>query len=101
MNVKKYDLALEDFNKVINLNSNSYEAFLNRGNIYIKEKKYDEAINNYKQALVLKPDYALAYYNKGLAEYDLGNKDAACTDLKQAASLGFKPASDILPKICN
>ena len=61
---------------------------------------YDEAIRDFSKALELKTDYDKAYYNRGLAEYYSDKKNAACSDLKQAARLGYQPAAEALVNFC-
>lgn len=100
MNEKKYDKALADYNKAIDLNPNYFDAYVNRGNLYSMENRYSEAIDSYSKAILLKPNGAIAFYNRGLTEYRLGKKEDACLDLKQASSLGYKPAADALSELC-
>jgi tetratricopeptide (TPR) repeat protein len=92
--------ALKDFNQAIKLKPDYADAFSNLGSVYYKEKRYEEAITNYSKAIALKTDYAQAYYNRGLAELNFNRIDAACLDMKQAASLGFQPAADVFSRIC-
>jgi protein O-mannosyl-transferase len=100
MNEEKNAEALNDFNKAIELQPDYVDAYLNRGIVFKNEKRYEEAISNYTRAIALKPGYAIAYYNRGVAEFSSNNKDAACSDLKQAASLGYQPAADALSRVC-
>lgn len=100
MNEKKYDRAIQDFNKAIELNPNYTDAYINRGNVFSMEKKYDQAISNFSKAIELNPDGAIAYYNRGLTELNSGDKDAACSDLKQASILGYKPAITAFSELC-
>jgi protein O-mannosyl-transferase len=96
MNMEKYDRAIEAFDKAIDLNPNDAEAYLNRGYVYSLAKRYNEAISNFSKAIELKSGDGRAFYNRGLAKYYSGNKEAAYNDLKQAASLGYKLAEDLL-----
>jgi tetratricopeptide (TPR) repeat protein len=100
MNEKRNADALNDFNKAIELKPDFAGAYIVRGNIFLNEKRYEEAIGNYSKAIAVKNDYAEAYYNRGLAEFYSGKKDAACMDLKHAASLGYQPAIDASSQIC-
>jgi tetratricopeptide (TPR) repeat protein len=99
-NISKYDQALVDFSKAIELNPNYFEAYFNRGSIFKHLKKYEPAIADFSKVVDLKPKFSEAYYNRGIAEYYSGRKEAACMDLKQAASLGSQQAADALPQIC-
>lgn len=96
----KNEEALSDFNKAIELQPDYPIAYFNRGTVFFNEKRYKEAIINYSKAIELKADYAEAYYNKGASEFYLGDKNSACMDIKQAASLGYQPAADTYLQIC-
>jgi len=47
MSDKKYDRALDDYNKAIKLNPNYFKPYNNRGNLYFNEK------NMTKQSLTI------------------------------------------------
>jgi tetratricopeptide (TPR) repeat protein len=100
INENKNSEAISDVNKAIELDPDFADAYNNRGIIFYREKRYEEAISNYTKVIALKADNALAYYNRGLAEFYSGKKDAACIDMKLAANLGYKPASDALLQMC-
>ncbi|MEO6131849.1 MAG: tetratricopeptide repeat protein [Saprospiraceae bacterium] len=101
MNQRKNEEAIRDFTSAIEFNPGYYKAYSNRGVIYTNEKRYPEAIADYSKAIDLSPDYMEAYYNRGMAEFSAGNKEAACRDIRQSASLGFKIALDAIPQVCN
>lgn len=63
--IKKYDKAIEYWNKAIELNPQYYFGYNNLGNVYLKTDKYKEAINCYDKAIQIKSDYYEAYFNKG------------------------------------
>jgi tetratricopeptide (TPR) repeat protein/uncharacterized membrane protein len=100
MNGNRIEEAMNDFNKAIELKPDYVKAYYNLGILLSNKKRYEEAISNFTNAITLKTDHAEAYYNRGLAEFYYGKKDAACEDLKKAASLGHKPAADALSQIC-
>jgi Tfp pilus assembly protein PilF len=100
INENKNTEAISDVNKAIELDPDFADAYNNRGIIFYREKKYDEAISNYTKVIALQANNVLAYYNRGLSEYYSGKKDAACLDMKLAANLGYKPASDAITQIC-
>ncbi len=99
-NEKRNDEALSDFTRAIELDPGYVLAYNNKGNVLYDEKKFDEAVAAYSKAIELKPDYKLAWFKRGMAEYNLGQKDAGCMDMKQAADLGYNPAIEALAKFC-
>jgi len=72
---KIYRKALQEFDKVIQLDPNNYRAYFWRGRVHIKLKRYSNATVDFQMVIKLKPDYAEAYDNLGwlymqLVEYD-------------------------------
>jgi tetratricopeptide (TPR) repeat protein len=59
-----FDGALDDFNKAISLDSNSFAAYNNRGAVYQQNGGFQEALKDYTKALEMKPDYTNALDNK-------------------------------------
>ena len=74
---KNYDLALEYFNKAIQLSVIDYESYNNRGNIYFDLKKPDLAFSDYRKAISLKPDYYPAMDNMAVQFATNGQYDSA------------------------
>jgi tetratricopeptide (TPR) repeat protein len=99
MNLKKNAEAFNDFNQAIQLNPRFAGAYNNLANLLFDEKNYPEAIRLYSSVIALLNNYPQAWYKRGLAEYNLGNKSAALTDLRQSASMGYKPAAEALSGI--
>jgi tetratricopeptide (TPR) repeat protein len=99
-NQERNDEAINDLNKAIELKPGYAEAYFDRGNVSMLEKRYEEAISFYTKAIALRNHFAEAYYYRGFAEFYSNRKDAACLDLKQAASLGYQQAANALLQIC-
>ena len=65
MKENKFNEALNDFNKAIELKPDFSDAYYNRGILYGNEKKYNEALNDYNKSIELNPGYFGAYNNRG------------------------------------
>ena len=52
------DLAIQNYNKALELKPDYTDAYNNRGLAYGRKGELDLAIQNYDKALELKPDYA-------------------------------------------
>jgi tetratricopeptide (TPR) repeat protein len=67
---KKYDSAIADYTKAIELNPKDAIAFHNRGGAYFNKEKYALAVADYQEALRLDPKYesALKYQKEAIKE---------------------------------
>ena len=69
MQLGRYDRALEDFDRAIELNGDYAIAFINRGLVYRNKGLTDCAVADFRRALALKPDAGLrSYVEKALKE---------------------------------
>jgi len=87
-----YEKALEDFNKVIELNPNDPDAWYNRGLTYKHLGKLDAALRDYHRAISLKPDYAKAFNNRGTIYGRQARFQKAIEDFDQAIALAPEDA---------
>jgi tetratricopeptide (TPR) repeat protein len=85
----KYDLALQDYDRAIQLDPNSASHYNNRGIIYRLKHDYDRAIADYDEAVWLKSNYVAAFYNRALAYVDQGDYGRALADF--GVVLQFNP----------
>lgn len=74
---QKYNDAIMNFDKCINLEKNNEIAYYNRGLCKYYLKEYKGAIKDYEKAIKIKKDYPNAYDNMGLAYEAEGNLDDA------------------------
>ncbi|MFM6629845.1 MAG: tetratricopeptide repeat-containing serine protease family protein, partial [Microcystis panniformis] len=86
-NQQKYKLALDDFNKAIELNPNYAEAYGNRGLLYYNQQKYELALSDYDKAIEINPNYAMAYNNRGVLYIDLQKYELALADFSKAIEI--------------
>ncbi|MCA2812917.1 MAG: tetratricopeptide repeat protein [Microcystis sp. M090S1] len=84
---QKYELALDDYNKAIELNPNHANAYNNRGNLYQDLQKYELALDDFNKAIEINPNFAILYYNRGVL-YRLQEKyDLALSDYSKAIDI--------------
>ena len=86
-NTGKYDKAIEQYDKSIELNPNYANAYNNRGTAKNSLGQHVEAIADYDEVIRLNPDHALAYTNRGVAKDSLREHKDAITDYNQAIRL--------------
>ena len=95
------DKAIAAFNKAIELEPWRGHYYMRRGRIWLLQKKYENAINDLSKAIdifcpELAEEYhtdselaAMAYSYRGATYGQMGDKEAALSDLKRACHLGF------------
>jgi tetratricopeptide (TPR) repeat protein len=81
------DEAINYYNKSLELKSDYYLSYNNRGYEYYRLKKYTKAIKDYSMSIELKKDYYLSYYNRGLTYFELKKYTKAIRDYKMAQRL--------------
>ncbi|HPG55097.1 MAG TPA: tetratricopeptide repeat protein [Candidatus Enterocola sp.] len=96
----QYDSAIADFDKAIAINKNYAAAYNNRGSAYYKQNKLETAIDNYNRAIEINTNYGDAYLNRAIVRELLRDENGSCNDLKAAAKLGVKNASEYFTKQC-
>ncbi|MFC1962846.1 tetratricopeptide repeat protein [Chloroflexota bacterium] len=66
-NEGKYEDAIKDYTRAIQLDANDPRFYVNRGTAYLNMNKLDLAIDDLRKAIELNPDLAIAYANLGTA----------------------------------
>jgi len=84
-----YDGAIENFNKVIELDPKNAKAYAGRGNAKGIFGDNKGAIQDYNKAIELNPNYADAYNNRGIVKYKLGDYRGAIQDFNKAIGLAL------------
>ena len=79
-------LALEDFNRAVQLFAEYPAAYNNRGNLLVSIGQYAEAVKDFDRAVLLAPQYAAAYSNRANAHLRLGHQADAGRDFSKASN---------------
>jgi len=85
--MNKFEEAILDYDRAIDLKPDFAQAYNNRGNAYSMQGNNARAIEDYDKALKLVPNYASAYQNRAVAHEALGNKAEAIRDYRAALRL--------------
>ena len=93
--LKKYDQAIVQLKKSIDINPNYHQGYNSLGNIFFKKNNFDKALEAYQKAIDLKFDYHEAYHNKGNVYLKLRQIDKALENY----NLSTKFNSSYLPAI--
>lgn len=92
---RSFDLAIEDYSKIIELDGSSVAAINNRALVYIGRQEYEEALADFNQAIDTDPNYIPAYVNRGVLNAITEDYDAALEDFQTVVDLaGLQAAVD-------
>lgn len=92
--------AYNDFTRAITIAPQLERAWLSRANILTKQKRFNEALEDYSVAIMYYPEYGIAWLNRAIVHQRLGQKTAACTDVRKAAALGTKGTERLMRAVC-
>ena len=81
---KDYDSAIEQFNKVIEIDEKFVEAYKLRGSCYLALKKNEEAVKDFSKAIEIDPSNRGAFSNRSLAYKAMGKLPQAKSDALKA-----------------
>jgi tetratricopeptide (TPR) repeat protein len=84
---KKWDEAIAEYNKAIQLNSGYAEAYMRRGNAHSDKGEYDQAISDYTKAIDIDRDFAAAYCNRAYTYEKKGQYDQVISDYTKAIEI--------------
>ncbi len=93
----KYEAALEQFTKAIDIDPNSPDGYLARAEALEKMAKYDDAYEDIEKALVLDPNSVSVLYQAGRICNLLGRYDEALAHLNRVTAIE-KRNKDVYPE---
>ena len=96
-----YQLAVEDYDRSVDLNPDFIYARFNRAYVNSLRENFQSAIEEYTYCLEKKDDFAQAYYNRGLLYIFMENTAEGCIDLSKAGEMGIQSAYQVIYKYCN
>jgi serine/threonine protein kinase len=85
--LNRYDQALTDFDRAIEIDPNYAPIYLNRAGTFHDLRQYDKALADCDRAIKLDPTFASAYSNRSQLNHDLGRYEEALEDCKRAIQL--------------
>ena len=86
-NKHKYNEAIIEYTKAININPKFADAYKNRGNVYLDKRDYKNALSDYKKAIEVRPNFPNAYYNIGVIYSRIGDYDQAIANYSRAIEI--------------
>ena len=82
---KDYDAAVEQFNKVIEMDEKFVEAYNMRANCYTALKKNDEAVKDFSKAIEMDPNNRGAYLGRSSVYKAMGKLPQSKSDALKAS----------------
>jgi len=79
--------ALEHYNIALEIDSNFYPAYFNRGNIYFQKREYEKAKEEFNSCIKSAPNYAPGHYNLANTLGELSEFSDCILSLKRAIAL--------------
>ena len=87
MRQKKFDQALDDFNKAIEINSKFASAYHNRGMAFSGKGRHEKAVDEFSKVIEMNPNSPVLYKDRGTAYAKLGEYGLAKRDLEKSIEL--------------
>jgi tetratricopeptide (TPR) repeat protein len=90
---REFDKAIEDLDKAIQLNSQSYSSYHNRGMAYSGKGRHEKAVEEFSKVLEINPSSTLLLKDRGTAYRKLAEYELALADLQKCVELdkNFSP----------
>ncbi len=92
--------AIDYFDKAIEIDPTYADAFYNRGIAYGLLQKPQKALNDLNKCLELGKNSSDVYFAMGVQKINLNDFASGCKDLRTAADMGNKQASDMSKRYC-
>lgn len=87
MEAERYEEALADFTKALELKPDYANVWVNRGIVYQNRGQHDLALADFNKTLEFAPNDSFAYVRRGRSHRALGQRDKAMSDYNQAIKL--------------
>ena len=85
--LQKYDSAISDLSRSIEISPRDIDALRARSYSYSKLNRYAEAVEDANRAIEIYPKFGMAFYNRAYANERLGRISDAVKDYKQFLTL--------------
>lgn len=86
LNLNRYDNAVDDFNRVVDLDPDNERAYYYRGIAKLKTKQFEQAVEDLNTSLAQNAERGASFLARGLALAEIGKDDEAVADFKKAMS---------------
>ena len=98
MELRRYQLAINDMNDLVALEPNSAELWAEKASYELRVNLFDAALSSAQEVLRLDPQSSDGYLMTGIVQCQKGNKQEGMQNLRKAQSLGNPQADTFLQK---
>lgn len=88
--MKKYNLALKNYEKALELDDKYKEAYGGRGDLYLEIEEYEKALENYKKVLKIDSGMTEVYNNIGVIYFNQKQYSNALEEFNKSIEFGNK-----------
>ncbi|ELV05728.1 tetratricopeptide repeat protein, partial [Brachyspira hampsonii] len=81
---KKYDEAIDDLIKIIEIDPHNLDAYHNLARVYYDMENYDKAIDTYNKSIEIYPHDSDTYYYRAESYLNKKDYDKAIEDLRKS-----------------
>ncbi|MEI6425351.1 MAG: tetratricopeptide repeat protein, partial [Lentisphaerota bacterium] len=82
--------AIDDYNKVLEINPDAADAWYGRGLAYFKKNDIKQALSDYNKVIEIRPEFPLAYSARAIAYFSKKDYVRTLSDINKAVALGFR-----------
>lgn len=100
-NLSDFEAAIEDFNRVLELDEVYIDAYFHRSHAFFNLRQYGSTIDDLDYYLQRNQMDPVGYSKRALAKLMNKDKEGACQDLHKADELGDLSAQGLLESLCN
>lgn len=84
---KKYDLAINDYTRILEIKPGDSDTLMNRGLSYQSKADHTLAISDFNEVLLVYPTYARGYLQRGVSFLKLGLYEQALNDFARTITI--------------
>jgi len=85
--LKKHEAAIDIYNEILSIDSDNYEAWLNKSKLCSALNRWTEAASGYEEVVRLKPGSSRNYFNLAVALEESGRREEAIEAYKKAIEI--------------
>lgn len=99
--LKNYGAAVEDFSRLVEMDPKDITSRENRGLAYQQLENFKLAYIDFDAIVEVDPNRSTAFFNRANAAIGMEDFQKGCSDMREAAKLGYQKAFDHIAWVCD